>query len=128
MNDYMSAPVSSDHLLAASSCVTFGKLFNLSALVSTSVKWIIIESISYCCYAIMNVKCARSNMVPGRYYLSICSYSLFVSKERDFLLQAFRLAIKCNQGVVFKRFVNKAKNTLLIINYFRIKNVTLLQR
>ena len=30
MNDYMSAPVSSDHLLAASSCVTFGKLFNLS--------------------------------------------------------------------------------------------------
>jgi len=30
MNDYMSAPVSSDHLLAASSCVIFGKLFNLS--------------------------------------------------------------------------------------------------
>ena len=27
-------------------------------------------------------------MVPDRYYVSICSYSLFVSKERDFLLKA----------------------------------------
>lgn len=36
----------------------------------------------------MNVKCAKSNMVPGRYYVSICNYSLFVSKERDILLKA----------------------------------------
>ena len=33
----------------------------------------------------MNVKCAKSNMVPGRYYVSICNYSLFVSKDRDIL-------------------------------------------
>lgn len=36
----------------------------------------------------MNVKCAKSNMVPGRYYVSICNYSLFVSKDRDILLKA----------------------------------------
>ena len=32
MNDYISAPVSSDHLVAAFSCVTFEKFFNLSEL------------------------------------------------------------------------------------------------
>ena len=32
MNDYMIAPVSSDHLVAAFSCVTFEKIFNLSEL------------------------------------------------------------------------------------------------